>query len=65
MCDIMMTVITAAHQLHHTIDDDYYCPVPGSIEATVKCYLWSRALYCAETWTLRKVDRRQLEGLEM
>ena len=23
----------------------------------VKCYIWSRALYGAETWALRKVDR--------
>jgi hypothetical protein len=23
----------------------------------VKCYIWSTALYGAETWTLRKVDR--------
>jgi hypothetical protein len=22
----------------------------------VKCYIWSKALYGAETWTLRKVD---------
>jgi hypothetical protein len=22
----------------------------------VNCYIWSRALYSAETWTLRKVD---------
>ena len=23
----------------------------------VKCYIWSIALYGAETWTLRKVDQ--------
>jgi hypothetical protein len=23
----------------------------------VKCYIWGRALYGAETWPLRKVDR--------
>jgi hypothetical protein len=22
----------------------------------VKCYIWSIALYCGETWTLRKLD---------
>jgi len=60
-----MTVITAAHQLHHTIDNNYYCPIPDSIKATVKCYIWRRALYCAKTWTLRKVDRIYLESLEM
>jgi len=24
----------------------------------VKCYIWSTALYDAETWTLRKVDKK-------
>jgi hypothetical protein len=24
----------------------------------VKCYIWSKALYGAETWTLRKIDQR-------
>jgi hypothetical protein len=23
----------------------------------VKCYIWSIALYCDETWTLQKVDQ--------
>jgi hypothetical protein len=31
----------------------------------VKCYIWSIALYGAETWTLRKVDQRYLESFEM
>jgi hypothetical protein len=31
----------------------------------VKCYIWSIALYGAETWTLRKVDQKYLEGFEM
>jgi hypothetical protein len=31
----------------------------------VKCYVWSIALYGAETWTLRAVDRRHLESFEM
>jgi hypothetical protein len=26
----------------------------------VKCYMWSIALYAAETWTVRKVDQRYL-----
>jgi hypothetical protein len=26
----------------------------------VKCYIWSIALYGAETWTLRKVDQKCL-----
>jgi hypothetical protein len=27
----------------------------------VKCYIWSIALYGAETWTIRAVDRKHLE----
>jgi hypothetical protein len=31
----------------------------------VKCYIWSIALYGAETWTLRAVDQKHLEHFEM
>jgi hypothetical protein len=31
----------------------------------VKCYIWSIAVYGAETWTLRAVDQKQLESFEM
>jgi len=31
----------------------------------VKCYIWSIALYGAETWTLREVDQKHLESFEM
>jgi hypothetical protein len=31
----------------------------------VKFYTWSIALYGAETWTLRKVDRKYLESFDM
>jgi hypothetical protein len=31
----------------------------------VKCYIWSIVLYGAETWTLRAVDQKNLESLEM
>jgi hypothetical protein len=31
----------------------------------VKCYVWSIALYGAETWTLREMDQKQLESFEM
>jgi len=31
----------------------------------IKCYIWSMALYGAETWTLRAADRKYLEGFEM
>jgi hypothetical protein len=31
----------------------------------VKCYIWSIALYGAETWTLRKVEQEYLESFEM
>jgi hypothetical protein len=30
----------------------------------VKCYIWSIALYGAETWTLRAVDKKHLESVE-
>jgi hypothetical protein len=31
----------------------------------VKCYIWCRTLYGAETWTLRKVDQKYLESFEV
>jgi hypothetical protein len=31
----------------------------------VKCYIWSTAVYGAETWTLRKVDQKYLESFDM
>ncbi|PNF39172.1 hypothetical protein B7P43_G01317 [Cryptotermes secundus] len=31
----------------------------------VKCYIWSMALYGAETWTCRAVDQKHLESFEM
>jgi len=31
----------------------------------VKCYIWSKALYGAETWTLQAVDQKHLESVEM
>jgi hypothetical protein len=31
----------------------------------LKCYIWSIALYSAETWTLRAVDQKHLESFEM
>jgi hypothetical protein len=31
----------------------------------VKCYVWSIALYGAETWTLRAVAKKHLESFEM
>jgi hypothetical protein len=30
----------------------------------MKCYIWSTALYGAETWTLRAVDQKHLESFE-
>jgi hypothetical protein len=29
------------------------------------CYVWSIALYGAETWTLRTIDQKHLESFEM
>ena len=31
----------------------------------MKCYIWSMALYGAETWMLRAVDQKHLESFEM
>jgi len=31
----------------------------------VKCYIWSIALYGAETWTLRAVDQKHLKTFKM
>ena len=31
----------------------------------MKCYVWSIALYGAETWTLRAMDQKHLETCEM
>ena len=31
----------------------------------MNCYIWSTALYGAETWTLRTVNQKHLESLEM
>jgi hypothetical protein len=31
----------------------------------VKCYIWSIALCCAETWTLQAADQKELESFEM
>jgi hypothetical protein len=31
----------------------------------VKCYIWSMALYGAETWTLRAAYQKHLESFEM
>ena len=31
----------------------------------MKCYVWSTALYGAETWTLRAVDQKHLASFEM
>ena len=34
-------------------------------EKLIKCYIWSMALYGAETWTLRAADQKYLESFEM
>ena len=31
----------------------------------IKCYIWSMALYGAETWTLRAAGQKYLESFEM
>jgi hypothetical protein len=34
-------------------------------EKPVKCCIWNITFYCAEIWTLRKVDHKYLESFEM
>jgi len=34
-------------------------------EKLEKCYIWSIALYDAETWTLRAIDQKHLGSFEM
>jgi hypothetical protein len=36
-----------------------------NLRKEVQCYIWSIALYGAETWPLLKVDEEYLEGFEM
>ena len=36
-----------------------------SVHAAYGCYIWSIALYGAETWTLRAVDQKHLESFEV
>jgi len=31
----------------------------------VNCYIWSIALYGAETWTIRSVDQKHLDSFEI
>ena len=31
----------------------------------MKCYIWSTALYSAQTWTLSKVDQKYLESFKV
>jgi hypothetical protein len=37
----------------------------GLRKKLMKCYIWSIALYGAETWTLRAVDQKHMERFEM
>ena len=39
--------------------------LPDLRKKLVKCYIWSMALYGAETWTLRAADQKYLESFEM
>jgi hypothetical protein len=36
----------------------------NSRKKLVKCYIWTIALYGAETWTLRAADQKYLENFE-
>ncbi|KAJ4432058.1 hypothetical protein ANN_20672 [Periplaneta americana] len=38
---------------------------PDALTGLVKCFVWSVALYGAETWTLRRSEEERLEAFEM
>jgi hypothetical protein len=38
---------------------------PNFYKSKPKCYIWSVALYGAETWTLRAAEEKHLESFEM
>jgi hypothetical protein len=38
---------------------------PNLRKKLVKCYIWSIALYGAETWTLHRVDQKYVGSFEM
>jgi hypothetical protein len=50
-----------------TVEDSFYhqTGLKSLRKELVKCYIWSTALYGAETWTLQKVDQKSLESFEM
>jgi hypothetical protein len=37
----------------------------GFRKKLVRWYVWSIALYCSETWTIRKLEQKYLESFEM
>ncbi|KAJ4433638.1 hypothetical protein ANN_15948 [Periplaneta americana] len=37
----------------------------GSLKAILKCFVWSVALYGAETWTLRRNEEKRMEAFEI
>jgi hypothetical protein len=41
----------------------FFCVV--SFQKQTNAKIWSIAFYVAETWTLRKIDRKYLEGFEV
>ena len=50
-----------------SLHSSQHCPHFPFIFCTylVKCYVWSIALYGAETWTLQAVDQKHLESFKM
>ena len=66
-----MTVLKCANTGDRKLGRSLNCGTEVSIGFVVgwvrllKCYIWSIALYGAETWTLRAVDQKHLESFEM
>jgi len=64
---VKLSVVLLWLKLHST-RRGFFCTSTLDLELRkelVKCYVWSIALYGAETWTLRAIDQKHLERFEM
>ena len=58
-----MSKCTVNYTCNYTCD--FFLYIICKRKKLVKCYIWSMALYGAETWTLRAADQKYLESFEM
>ena len=67
-CPRTQYIPTACHQndrKHHVKNYKYQVKGMRCKHKIIKYYIWSMALYGAETWTLRAADQKYLESFEM